>query len=92
MVSNSRWVADSSTEAWAEGTSAILGWVQLWLPTSWPSRTSRATRLGNFDMFLPMTKKVAGAFLSFRMSRIFGVQRRSGPSSKVNATQPGWKP
>ena len=37
-------------------------------------------------------KEVAGACFCFRMSRIFGVQRRSGPSSKVMATRPGWAP
>ena len=34
----------------------------------------------------PITKNAAGAFLSFKMSRIFGVQFGSGPSSKVSAS------
>src|SRR5207237_6241546 len=37
----------------------------------------------------PVTKNVAGARFSFRMSRMRGVKRGSGPSSNVNAILPG---
>jgi hypothetical protein len=39
-----------------------------------------------------MTKKLAWTPFAFRMSRIFGVQSGSGPSSKVSASFPGVVP
>ena len=63
--------------------------MKVWLPTSCPSASIRCTRSGLACAFSPMMKKLAWTPFSFRMSRIFGVQSGSGPSSKVSASSFG---
>ena len=59
--------------------------MKVWLPSSFPSRTTRRTRSGWRAASLPTTKNVAETCSRRRIAAIFGVQRGSGPSSKVSA-------
>ena len=75
------------------GSAERSACVNVWFPSSNPSRCSRRTRSGWRTTSLPTTKNVAGAWRRWSAATMRGVQRGSGPSSKVSATRlPGPPP
>ncbi|GAA4983076.1 hypothetical protein GCM10025734_04780 [Kitasatospora paranensis] len=63
-------------------------WVKVWMPIWWPSATMRRARSGSAATWVPTVKKVACTPCRCSTARICGVQRGSGPSSKVSAIVP----
>ena len=61
--------------------------VNVWSPSSNPSRQSIRVSQGWRTICPPISKKVAGACSRRRTAATRGVQRGSGPSSKVSATR-----
>jgi hypothetical protein len=68
------------------GSPVTSGWVNVCTPSWWPSRTIRFAIPGLRATCVPTTKNVAGTWYFASTSRICGVHRGSGPSSKVSAT------
>ena len=67
------------------GSAETSACVNVWLPSSKPSRRRRRTTSGWLTTLLPTTKNVAGACRRRSAAAILGVQRGSGPSSNVRA-------
>ena len=66
--------------------SSRSGWSKVWLAISSRAWTSAFTRSGCASALRPTRKNVAWSWYVCRRSRTSGVQRGSGPSSKVSAT------
>ena len=67
------------------GSAATSPCVNVWLPSSKPSRCSRRTTSGWRTTSLPTTKNVAGTWRRVSAAAMRGVQRGLGPSSNVSA-------
>ena len=78
-------VRSTSERASSSDSRFMSRWSQVWLATTIPLRTIRATRSGWTRTFWPRTKKVAVTPSATRLSSSRPVSG-PGPSSKVSAT------